>query len=120
MHMPHEMRRALGADHHLAAILALPAREIRQDRFVLGGREIGQPGTAPRGNQEIAVEGDRPLLCLPLRQPLQLGAIPFRRGRLNDEIDMLRAQPAQRRERVLERALAVAEVVVVGGSERID
>src|SRR6267154_3633733 len=58
MHMPHEMRRALRANHHLPAVLALPACEIGQNRFVIGGRQIRQAGAPARRDQEIAIERD--------------------------------------------------------------
>src|SRR5439155_11596444 len=117
MYVPHEMRRALGADHHLPAVLPLPPRQVGEDRFVFGGREIGQPRAASRRDQEVAVERHRALLRRPLRHALQLRAIALGRRRLDDEVELLRTQPAERRDRVLERAFAVAEVVVIAGPE---
>ena len=117
MHVPHEVRRALGPNHHLAAVLALPARQIGEDRVVLAGREIRHAGATPGRNQEVAVERDGALFRRPLRQALQLGTIALGRRGLDDEIEPLRAQPAQRRNRVLERAFAVPEIVVVARTE---
>jgi len=109
----HEMRRAFRAHHHLAAILALPPREIGEHDLVLRGGKIGHARAAARRDKEVAVERHGALLRRPLRDALELGAIALRRRRLDDEIEPLRPQSPERRDCVVERAATVAEVVVI-------
>ena len=46
--------------------------QLRQDRFVLFGGEIGKPGAPSGRDQEVAVERNRALLRRPGDEPGQL------------------------------------------------
>src|SRR5256886_13799848 len=119
VHVLHEVGGPLRPHQHATAVVPLPAREVGEDALVLGGREVAQRRPPPRGHQEIAVERHGPLVRGPGDEALQFAAVPLRDRRLDDEVEPRSPQPPERRLRRRERARAVPEGVVVGGTQRI-
>ncbi len=120
VHVPHEVRGALRAHEHPAAVGALPPGQIGEHDFIFRRRQIGERRPAPGRDEEVAVEGHRALVGRPGDQALQLAPVPLRDGRLDDEVEPRGPQPLERGLDVRQSPAPVPEVVVVGRAQRID
>src|ERR1041384_2545248 len=120
MEQPHEMGRALGANHHAAQVAGVIPYQVGQEALVVVRPEVAEPAAPTGGHQEIAVEGHGPLRGGPVNQALELvSAASMHRG-LDDEIEAAGTEPLERGGGGFERPVAVAEVVVAPRLERID
>src|SRR5687768_12149368 len=94
--------------------------ERGEELFVRGRLEIAETRATPRRNEEVEIERDRALSSRPVDDAAELRAISLRRRRLDDEVEPMLAETRQRFRRRLERAAAVAEIVVTARIERVN
>jgi hypothetical protein len=116
----HDLRLALRAHHHRAAVALPQLDQLGQRRVVLLRRQPAHPLAAAGLDQEVEVEAHRAGLRRPGDELRQLVAVAAGDRRLDDEVEARPAQPLDGGQRVGQRAVAVAEAVVVALLERVD
>ena len=115
----HDLRLALGAHHHAPAVLLLQRDQFPEHLVVLLGFQSPHVLSAAGRDHEIDVERHRTALGRPSGQGRQLASVAPGHCRLDDEVEPVRAQAFDRGQGLLERALAVAEAVVVALVQRV-